>query len=287
MASVIRGTFPKSVDLKTYSSSNLWSVAGDATQLHQVLLNLCVNARDAMPEGGQLILSAENIELDGLFAQANPEAKAGRYVLLTVADTGTGIPPDIQERIFDPFFTTKAPGQGTGLGLATVQNIARSHGGFIEVASDMGKGTQFKVFLPALETQAADAPAARPGALPRGQGELVLVVDDEAIVRQIIQRILQDNGYKVLVAGGGNEALCLCAQHGLEVKAVVSDMDMPPPAGRAVIRAFRQTNPKVKIVSISGHPRVEDSELDVDVFLAKPFTAHQLLETLRQVLARR
>ncbi len=287
MASVIRETFPKSIRLRVHGSADLWSLEGDATLMHQVLLNLCVNARDAMPNGGQLTLGAENIELNDLFARTNPEAKAGRYLLLTVTDTGTGILSSIRHKIFDPFFTTKSPGQGTGLGLATVQTITRSHGGFIEVASDIGKGTQFKVFFPALEADAAATPAAQLAALPRGQGELVLVVDDEASIRQFIRRVLENNGYEVLVAGGGNEALRLCAQHGLQVKAVVTDMDMPLPAGGAVIRAFRQTNPKVKIISISGHPRGEDSEAGVDVFLAKPFTVHQLLETLKQVLVRR
>lgn len=286
IAGMIQEFFPKSVTVKASWPANPWSVAGEPTQLHQVLLNLCVNARDAMPEGGLLSVGAEHVELDELFVAANPEAKSGPYVLFSVADTGTGIAPEHLSSLFEPFFTTKPPGQGTGLGLATARKIIREHGGFITVSSTRGQGAQFKVFLPALTDKSANAglPALAVQALPFGQGELVLVVDDEPAIRQALGRALEDNGYHVLLAADGHAALALYRQHGTEIKATLTDMDMPGPAGNPLTEAFRQTNPKARIICISGHSRGADAESKLDAFLAKPFTARQLLETLKAVL---
>lgn len=287
IAGMIQEFFPKSVTVRASWPASPWSVAGEPTQLHQVLLNLCVNARDAMPEGGLLSLGVEHVELDDLFVAVNPEAKPGPYVLFSVTDTGTGIAPEHLGSIFEPFFTTKPPGQGTGLGLATARKIVREHGGFITVTSAPGQGTQFKVFLPALTEKSASArvPAVEIQALPFGHGELVLVVDDEPAVRQAVGRALEDNGYQVLLAEGGLEALALCRQHGTEIKATLTDMDMPGPAGNPLIEALRQTNPQARIICISGHSRGADAESKPEAFLAKPFTARQLLETLETVLA--
>ncbi|HEY9662595.1 MAG TPA: ATP-binding protein, partial [Allocoleopsis sp.] len=174
---VAQQTFPKPITIRAIvPPEGIWQVSADATQLHQVLMNLCVNARDAMPAGGTLTLSVETFDANEIFAQINMDAHVGQYVLITVTDTGTGIAPEVRDRIFDPFFTTKAIGQGTGLGLSTVLGIVRSYGGFIQVASEVGKGTQFKIYLPAVETGAASS--LQETALPQGQGELILVVDD-------------------------------------------------------------------------------------------------------------
>ncbi|HEY9295022.1 MAG TPA: ATP-binding protein, partial [Phormidium sp.] len=175
---MVEETFPRSISISTDISSILWAVSGDATQLHQVLMNLCVNARDAMPKGGVLRLSVENFFVDSTYIHTHVDAKIGSYVLFTVSDTGTGIPPEIIDRIFEPFFTTKEFGKGTGLGLSTVVGIVKSHGGFIIVSSLMGEGTEFQVFLPAIVPTVTTA--AENIEFPYGNGETILIVDDEA-----------------------------------------------------------------------------------------------------------
>jgi PAS domain S-box-containing protein len=289
IGSVIRGTFPKSLNAHSLCRKELWPVNGDATQLHQVLMNLCVNARDAMPLGGQLTISSENIVLDETYARMNPDAKPGSYVLLTVADTGTGIPREIQDRIFEPFFTTKEVGKGTGLGLSTTFAIVKSHGGFIHLDSEPGQGTTFKVYLPAnTAPQTGENPAAAPTQLPRGHGELVLVVDDEQTLRSTIQRVLQSSGYRVLLAAHGGEAVSLYAQHRKDVAVVLMDMAMPVMDGPTAIVALKAMNPQVCVISSSGHPTEEDlakvKAAGVRHFVPKPYTAESLLETLAQAL---
>jgi signal transduction histidine kinase len=211
---IIQETFPKSIEFYPDIVSDLWSVSGDATQLHQVLMNLIINARDAMPDGGTLTISAENLFIDQNYARMNFEATVGSYIVITVADTGTGIPPKILERIFEPFFTTKELGKGRGLGLSTVIGIIKSHGGFVKVDSAVGKGSQFQVYLPAVEsTQTQQAENLE---LPTGHGELILVVDDEAPIREITRTVLETHNYKVVTASDGIEAM---PQRGLPVRA--------------------------------------------------------------------
>jgi PAS domain S-box-containing protein len=287
---IVNDTFLKNIDARTCIPEDLWTVSGDPIQLHQVLLNLCVNARDAMPDGGSLTLSAENVTLDEAFAGANIDAKPGPHVMLRVQDSGTGIPHDIVDRIFEPFFTTKDVSKGTGLGLSTSLAIVKSHGGFIRVDSAPGKGATFSVYLPA---QAALPPdLARPAAveLPRGHGELILVVDDEAPVRLVTRRMLETFGYRVALASDGAEAVALYAKQKDEIAAVITDMMMPVMDGLATIRALRSMRPDVRIIAASGlHGRGSDPDMgpnaSVRHFLPKPYTAETLLTALRRVLS--
>ena len=288
---VANDTFPKNIQVRTIIPYDLWTVMGDPTQLHQVLLNLCVNARDAMPQGGALSLAAENLTLDAHYAGLswNREASPGPYVFVRVTDTGTGIPPRIMEKIFDPFFTTKELGKGTGLGLSTSLAIIKSHGGFIRVESELGKGAKFSVYLPAEVGTSPAAAAKAASEMPRGHGELILVVDDEAAVRQITQQTLHAFGYRVVLASDGAEAVAVYARQGAEIAAVVTDMMMPIIDGPATIQVLRRMNPAVRIIGVSGlsdpgHAG-QTAGLGVECFLTKPFTAETLLKTLKTVLS--
>ncbi len=284
---IIKSTFPKSIDVKRkILTPNLWMVSADVTQLHQVLMNLCVNARDAMPNGGTLTMTADNIVIDQRFAQLHLEAQPGPYIVITVSDTGTGIPPDVKERIFDPFFTTKAFGQGTGLGLSTLLGIVKSHGGFIDVVSTIGRGSEFKVYLPAIA--ATEMPTEPEPTLPQGQDELILVVDDEAPIRQTTQTILEAFNYRVLTANNGLDAIAVYAQHQSKIRAVLMDMMMPEMDGTTAIHSLQQLNPSVKIIATSGlginYQQVAEG-LGTNTMLPKPYTAEELLNTLQLILA--
>lgn len=292
MADFIQETFPKTITLKTEIPNNLWAVRGNPVQIHQVLLNLCVNARDAMPQGGTLTLVAENRTLDGPALQAQPGHGPipGSYVVLEVSDTGTGIPADVLTRIWDPFFTTKAEGKGTGLGLATVRGIATSHGGFVIVFSEPGSGSRFSVFLPAAE-QAIASGLSAVSADPfrtRGQGELVLVVDDEIDIRNLITTILSRFGYRVVAAANGNEAMALYAPREGEIALVVTDLSMPQMGGGNLAIALSRLNPSVKILFMSG---ANDAGTVGEIIpasahvLGKPFTGGELLASIRKALA--
>ncbi|HEY9740793.1 MAG TPA: GAF domain-containing protein [Coleofasciculaceae cyanobacterium] len=279
-------TFPKSIEVSTDIAPDLWAVNADATQLHQVLMNLCVNARDAMINGGTLSISAENLFIDENYTRMNLDARVGSYIVISVSDMGTGIPPELLERIFEPFFTTKELGKGTGLGLSTVNSIIKKHGGFINVYSEVGQGTQFKVYLPALpetETQQAEDLV-----LPPGHGELILVVDDEVAIREITKTSLETYGYKVLVANDGLEAIAVYVQHKDEINAVLMDMMMPSLNGSKTIGVLKKLNPLVNIIAVSGLTSSDKDGLamdsDVKAFLSKPYTAQQLLKTLHSVL---
>lgn len=202
---IIHSTFPKSIEFSSDINPDLWAVIGDATHLHQVLMNLTVNARDAMPNGGTLTISAKNFLVDEQYARMNLEASIGPYIVITVADTGIGMLPEILDRIFEPFFTTKEVGKGTGLGLSTVRGIIKSHGGFINVHSEIGKGTEFKLFIPAVETMATLL--AENVELPNGNRELILVVDDEDEILETTKISLETYNYRVLTASNGIEAI--------------------------------------------------------------------------------
>ncbi|ARV57952.1 histidine kinase [Nostocales cyanobacterium HT-58-2] len=285
LVKVIQQTFPKSIEIVTDIPTNtLWMVQADPTQLDQVFMNLAVNARDAMPNGGRLIITAENRIIDETYARMHLEAEAGDYIVVTISDTGTGIPPEILERIFDPFFTTKEVGKGTGLGLSTVLGIVKNHGGFVEVASQVSQGTQFQVFLPRGEGTATKATAKTE--LPRGNGELILVVDDEKIVHQTTQETLTDYDYKTLVANDGIEAIALYVEYQPEISAVLLDMLMPNMDGLTAIRTLRTINPNVKIVATSGLHANEQKAIaaGADKFLSKPYTTTDLLTTLSDVI---
>jgi PAS domain S-box-containing protein len=285
---ILKETFPKSIEINFFVAPDLWPITGDATQLHQVLMNLCINARDAMPEGGKLHIRAENKTLDETYALMIPGARPGRYVLLTISDTGVGIAPENLGRIFDPFFTTKELGKGTGLGLATVQGIVKGHGGFVNVYSEAGNGTEFRVYLPALEAAQLEQVLIANPELPTGKGELILVVDDELAIREVTKATLEAFNYSVLTASDGTEAIALYAQHGDKIKVVLTDMMMPYLDGPATIRALQKLNPNIKIIASSGladnGKAVEAADLGVRHFLSKPYTADRLLKLLVEML---
>jgi len=285
---ILRETLPKSIEINFQIPNDLWMISADATQMHQVLMNLCVNARDAMPEGGSISIKAENIFVDENYARMHLEAKPGRFVAISVSDTGPGMTLEIQTRIFEPFFTTKEMTKGTGLGLSTALTIVKSHGGFINVYSELHKGSQFTVYLPALDTPGAAELSAMQTDLPLGHGELILVVDDEESIREITRGTLETFGYTVLTASDGTEALAIYADKKNEIAAVLTDMVMPFMDGQATIRALQRMNPKVRIIAASGlgaGQRAGEGTLEgVSVFLNKPYTAEKLLKTLAQVL---
>jgi PAS domain S-box-containing protein len=290
LGEMIGETFPRNIRIVSDIANDIWPVTGDPTQLHQVLLNLTVNARDAMPHGGTLTIAASNVTLDAQYAGTSREATVGAYVLLKVSDTGTGIPPEVRDRIFEPFFTTKGIGEGTGIGLATVFAIVKSHGGFITVDSEVGEGTTFSVHLPAdlsLRNQATQHPFA-PIVLPRGNGELILVVDDESSIREITQQTLEAFGYRVLLATDGAGALAIYAMRAAEISAVLTDMMMPTMDGAALIKVILRINPLARIIAASGIDSkdavTKAGIAGVKHFLAKPFTAETLLVQMHEVL---
>ncbi|MCL4435147.1 MAG: ATP-binding protein [Thaumarchaeota archaeon] len=285
---IAKETFPRNIEIETSITDNLWATSGDASQLHQVLMNLCVNARDAMPNGGILEISAKNIFIDEDFAHANIEAKVGPYITISVSDTGTGIPPEVMDRIFEPFFTTKQLGKGTGLGLSTALGIVKSHGGFINVYSEVGKGSTFKVYLPAVqisETQEKEEHCE----LTSGHGELVLVVEDEEVICKITKSVLETHRYKVLIAHNGAEAIPLYEQNRNEINLVIMDMMLPVMDGLTCIKALREINPSVKVIAVSGLDRSEKlaeeaTTTPTQAFLPKPYTSDTLLKIVHEVI---
>jgi len=286
---MIRDTFPKNINSSYDPRRGVWTVTGDPTQLRQVFTNLCVNARDAMPNGGALKVTIENVVLDEMYADMNPESEPGDYVMVTVADTGSGIPAHIRDKIFEPFFTTKEIGKGTGLGLSTTVGILRSHSGFIRVNSEMGKGSTFKVYLPAsAASKGAEVAAVGETSLPRGKGELVLVVDDEERMRAVVQSTLERFGYRVLLAANGAEAVALYAQNRDEIAIVLTDMAMSVMDGPATIVALLSMNPNLKIIGSSGLPSGGDFARAIGggfkYFISKPYTAETILDTFAKAL---
>ena len=289
MSKILAQTFPRNIDIKAQFPPDLWVINGDATQLHQVLLNLCVNARDAMgAPGGALTICAENIDVDAHFARTNPGAQLGEHVVVRVTDTGEGMSPETMDKIFDPFFTTKEVGKGTGLGLATVIGIVKSHGGFLTVQSELGVGTSFRVFLPANKAQSGEASQATDESVTDGQGELILVVDDEAPIREALVQTLQDHGYRAFTAEDGSDALALYAHRRGEFKLVLTDLAMAQMDGVALVRALRKMDPNVKVIVSSGHMQPEHTvvleKLGVKHFLDKPYTASKLLRLIHSAL---
>jgi PAS domain S-box-containing protein len=285
---ILRDTFLKKSDFVVSASRDLWAIHGDPTQLQQVLLNLCVNARDAIPEGGSVSLTAENAVIDATFAGINLEAVEGPHVCVSVRDNGGGISPEIIDRIFDPFFTTKSVGKGTGLGLSTSLAIVRSHGGFIRVTSKVGEGTLFKVYLPAHPELATATDSPVRGDFPLGGGETVLVIDDEESIRQITRQTLDAFGYRTLLAADGDQAVSLYATHAASISVVLTDMMMPGMDGTATIGRLMEIDPQVRIIATSGvtgnRDLAESAGEGVLDFLQKPYTAETLLKSLRKVL---
>ena len=289
MGKLAKDTFPKSIDIRTKVTGKLRTILGDATQLHQVLLNLCVNARDAMPEGGALLIQAENIVVDRKQVRMYPQPISGPYVVVSVSDTGIGIPPELRDRIFEPFFTTKEQCQGTGLGLSTVMSIIKSHQGFVEVSSQVGKGATFKLYLPGMMATETELVNQEPKPPVMGKGQGILLVDDELAILEITKETLETFNYRVATATDGVEAVTLYRQRKGEINAVVTDLMMPIMDGPALIRALRQIDPQVKVVAVSGLDSraklAEAQKLNVQAFLGKPYTTEKLLAVLDEVLS--
>ena len=289
VAEIAGQTFPKSIALRTKYPKDLWMIEADPTQLQQVLLNLCVNARDAMPEGGMLRLTSENFNVDEHYASMMAGAHPGAHVLIQVTDNGKGIPRHVIDKIFDPFFTTKEVGKGTGLGLSTVIGIVRSYGGFINVYSEPGH-TSFKVFLPASHATTASSERSSPDSavVPNGHGEKILVVDDEPYIREAAETLLERWGYTPLLAEDGISALALFAQHPKEIDLVLTDLVMPVMDGFMLTRALRKLNPKQKIILSTGRNEDLDSpqirSLGLNACLMKPHSREKLLSTLEETL---
>ncbi|MBF2003892.1 MAG: PAS domain S-box protein [Chlorogloeopsis fritschii C42_A2020_084] len=283
---IIKETFPKSIELQTDLPKDLWTVYGDATQIHQVLMNLVVNANDAMPKVGVLKIVAENVVLDEQYAKMHIDAQAGTYTVITVEDTGIGMPPEVQERIFEPFFTTKEVSKGTGLGLSTVIGIVKNHGGFVNVYSEVGKGTKFQIYFPASEGNETQQSAQQREELT-GNGELILVVDDEVTIREITKSSLEAYNYRVITASDGVEAVTIYAQQWQEISIVLLDMMMPAMDGAIAIRTLEKINPDVKIIATSGllsqQTIAESQGTGVKAFLSKPCTAKELLLAISAV----
>jgi CheY-like chemotaxis protein len=267
-------------------------VIGDPTQLHQVLLNLCVNGRDAMPKGGTLTLELDEKTVSEAEAALTPDAHPGAYVRLSVIDTGTGIPPEQIDRIFKPFYTTKAEGKGTGLGLSTALGIVRSHGGFLTVESKPGVGTAFHVHLPAAEAELAAEPSELSLESLRGAGEGILLVDDEAEVRQVGSQLLSRYGYRTFVAADGVEGISALAANGAEIRLVITDLMMPVMDGILLVQAAKRLRPDLPFIVASGlaesrehTEQIEALEaLGVSAITPKPFTAGVLLQLVKNAL---
>ncbi|WP_225895665.1 response regulator [Dendronalium phyllosphericum] len=289
---IIKQTFPKNIEIHVKTPKrNLWNISGDATQLHQVLMNLCINARDAMPNGGILRISARNFWVDSQYARMNIDAKVGSYVMICVSDTGAGISKEIVDRIFEPFFTTKEVGQGTGLGLSTVMGIIKSHNGFVNVVSELEKGTEFQVCLPITQIIAKETTEETVKdyeKLPVGHGELILVVDDEDAILEITKTSLEKNAYQVLVASDGIEAIALYTKYQQEISVVLIDMMMPYMDGLTTSQVLKKINPEVKIIAVSGlssnNEMIKVVGNNIKNFMLKPYTSHDLLKSLQKVI---
>ncbi len=288
---LLRFGFPKSITIESELPDAVWPVQIGATEFVQLLMNLCVNARDAMPDGGQLRLSVEDVEVEIHDAPMYRDVVPGRYVVLNVVDTGVGIPPDVQQRMFDPYFTTKGKERGTGLGLSTTQEIVKNYGGLIKVESELGLGSRFSVYIPA--APAPEAVAAEPNGAPwpTGQGELILVIDNKASIREVLKETLEANNYKVVTASDGVVGLVLYRDHADDIDLVILQLTAPTPYDQATITAIRQLNPKARIILqsalVSKSSMSQFQPHTADVFLEKPYSTRELLESVHDLLQRK
>ena len=281
-------TFPKSINVMLVLPAELWPIYANATQIHQVILNLCVNARDAMPAGGDLTLTASNRTLDALAAAEIPDARPGDFLVIEVRDTGEGISPEVLTRIWDPFFTTKGEDKGTGLGLSTVRGIVLQHEGFVTVETRKGRGTAFAVFLPAASGDGEGGSSREQGRPARGQDELILLVDDDENVRIIAAEILASHGYRTITARDGADAIAVFALRAAEVQLLLTDMQMPILGGPALAIALRRLKPGLPIIAMSGGESRQSSTAHkefTNAYLAKPFQAETLLSVVHETLA--
>jgi len=287
---VLIETLPKNIVVKFDVASNLRPILADPTQMHQVLMNLCINARDAMPNGGTLFIMAENAEVDEHLAAIYPDAKPGHYIKVDIEDSGTGMKKEVMDRIFDPFFTTKDLGKGTGLGLSTSLMIVKGHGGFLNAYSEPGHGSRFSVWLPVVEEEISTALRSTSVAIHEGSGELILVADDEATIREATRAALERFGYRVVTADGGAEALSILSKQDGGVSLVLSDMSMPGMTGGELIKSARELGLGLKFIVMSGmieKKTLDDMTADGEtIFLPKPFTAEKLLNAVKEAFGK-
>jgi len=285
---LVRETFPKNIRVESYLPPDLWPIRGNTTQLHQVLLNLCVNARDAMPGGGRLSFAADNVTLSQAEAHSLAAAASGDYVSLLVSDTGAGMPAEIKARIFEPFFTTKAEGTGTGIGLATVLRIVKNHSGFVKVESESGQGTTFEILLPRAGEENVPTIQSELGNLPRGNGESVLIVDDEQAIRDLVAGALQGQGYRVSTAADAHEGLQLLSKRDSDVRLLITDSEMPGMRGEEAIVTACSQHPGLQAILASGEAELSPALRERGVLLLrKPFALSELMRTVAAALEAR
>ena len=292
MSRIIKDTFPRAMHCEVEIAPDCWAVSGVATQLHQVLMNLCVNARDAMPDGGTIKLSAKNTKLSKAEAAKIPEGRAGDFVCLSVSDSGVGIPPEQIAKIFQPFYTTKPAGKGTGLGLSSSLMIVKNHGGFMQVLSAPEKGSEFKVYLPAVDAKTVKTETPESSiSLPPGNGETVLIVDDENAVLAIVKTTLESFDYRVLTATNGAEAVARLSEPGTPVQLIVTDATVQLMDGTPLIKALRKKKPDVKMILVQGPDQTDITDTATryrsDAVIQKPFTVDKLVTAVHQVFAKR
>jgi hypothetical protein len=285
--SILQDTFPKNITINLDINEQLWSVITHPSEFQQIMLNICMNARDAMPEGGSLKISAKNTVIDENYVQQNAEASAGPFIQINLTDTGQGIKAVNIQKIFDPFFSTKLNNEGSGLGLSTVYSLVKNHGGFIDVSSKVNQGTTLSVFLPASQPKSNEESEKPAQVIPLGHGETILVVDDEPAILSMTENILKRHHYKVLKAQDGSEALAIFTQHKSDIDCAIVDMMMPIMDGHSTIQALLAIKPEMNILAVSG--LVDTSGLKAKYGkqvsnLAKPYTADTLLQTLSQLL---
>lgn len=283
-------TLPKSIQIEMHVDPECPHVLGDPTEISQILMNLCINARDAMSNGGTLRMEATPAQLNENAAQLNPGARPGLYTLIQIADTGTGMAPEILDRIFDPFFTTKDVGKGTGLGLATVQGIVKSYGGFISVYSEPGRGTTFSIYLPATAQEFFAQHGTTSKETRSGAGQTVLIVDDEVTILKTAEAALRSCGYDVLTAPDGLAAIDIVTQFRTRIAAVLLDMMMPGLDGKQTLIRLQQVEPRLPVIACSGlrtsQREAEVMQLGARMFLSKPYSADQLAQALSDVIPR-
>jgi len=284
---LIKETFPKSVVIDVNVEKNLIPIVGNTTELYQVILNLCVNARDAMPNGGYLNITVKNTFVDESYKLINVDAQVGQYVLISISDTGSGISSDNLEKIFTPFFTTKGNDKGTGLGLPIVLSIIKKHGGFITINTELLEGSEFNIYLPIHEAIVFNQVNTVKDVFPMGQGETILVVDDEIAVCNITGLILESYGYKILTAIDGADAIATYYSNKEEVKLILIDLMMPNIDGFVATKTLQAINPNLKILAVTGLSNAqiekEIQELNIPLLL-KPYTAEQLLQKVHDIV---
>jgi len=288
LTKLLERTLPENIALELAYGYDEYTVNADPTRIQQVVMNLVVNARDAMPDGGRMHIGLDYVRVETNEPPPLPEMEPGEWVQMMASDTGTGIPPDALPYVFDPFFTTKAAGQGTGLGLAQVYGIVKQHGGHIDVQSELGSGTTFVIYLPALQVSQGEVLEAETAAPTQGHGETILVVEDEPAAREAVADALQSLGYRPLTAANGREALTLYDQYAADVALVLSDLVMPEIDGPELFRLLKQKDPSVKIIAMTGYPlKARDQEpwgQEIVDWLQKPLNVELLGEAVGRAL---